>query len=220
LSISNKLVSKQEEQPKSLLSQSPSKLSNKNKSKVKPFYVPEGDDDKTLVFESRFECGNLNMALKLNDNEYNLLLQNDINTNGHTQWFFFRVGNTTKGHTVKFNILNLAKPDSLYNYGMKVLCLSEKRKLNDGIEWYRDGEDILYYKNCFRREGKLGMEKFFYTLTFTYTFQHDNDQVYFAYSLPYSYSDLCDDLSELMADERVSSFVARNTLCRTLAGNK
>ena len=78
----------------------------------------------TLSFESRFETGNLLAAMKVSDHEYDLVLQNDINTNGHTQWFFFRVGNTRRGHSVKFNILNLAKPDSLYNEGMRVLSFS------------------------------------------------------------------------------------------------
>jgi cytosolic carboxypeptidase protein 2/3 len=78
----------------------------------------------TLQFESRFESGNLLAALKISDNEYDLILQNDINTNGHTQWYFFRVGNTRKGLKVKFNLLNLAKPDSLYNEGMKILAFS------------------------------------------------------------------------------------------------
>jgi len=49
------------------------------------------------VFESRFESGNLLAALKISDSEYDLILSNDINTNGHTQWFFFRVGNTRAG---------------------------------------------------------------------------------------------------------------------------
>lgn len=91
-----------------------------------PYYTPTSRKDKTLVFESRFESGNLNLAVKVSDNEYNLILQNDINTNGHTQWFFYRVGNTRQGSKVKFNMLNLAKSDSLYNYGMKVLCFSKK----------------------------------------------------------------------------------------------
>jgi hypothetical protein len=54
-------------------------------------------------------------------------MQNDINTMGHTQWFYFRVTNTTKNNTVKFTIINFAKPDSLFNYGMKVSIYSEKR---------------------------------------------------------------------------------------------
>ena len=40
--------------------------------------------DKTLLFESRFECGNLYLGQKVSDHEYNLLMQNDINTSGHT----------------------------------------------------------------------------------------------------------------------------------------
>ena len=83
--------------------------------------------DKTLIFESRFESGNLFSAVKVNDGDYNLLLQNDVNTSGHTQWFFYKVSNTKKSQKVRFNILNFAKPDSLFNYGMKVLIYSEKR---------------------------------------------------------------------------------------------
>ena len=49
-----------------------------------PYYIPEGPSDQTLVFESRFETGNLLSAMKVSDNEYDLVLQNDINTNGHT----------------------------------------------------------------------------------------------------------------------------------------
>ena len=55
------------------------------------------------------------------DNKYNLMLQNDINTNGLSQWFFFRVSNTFKSQTIKYSILNLSKPDSHNNYGMNFL---------------------------------------------------------------------------------------------------
>lgn len=51
---------------------------------VKPYYQVKGDADKTLVFESRFESGNLFSAVKVADDDYNLLLQNDVNTSGHT----------------------------------------------------------------------------------------------------------------------------------------
>lgn len=82
--------------------------------------------DKTLLFESKFESGNLYLAQKVSDTEYNLLMQNDINTNGHTQWFFFQVKNTTKNMSVQFNIMNFTKPDSLFNFGMKVSIYSDK----------------------------------------------------------------------------------------------
>ena len=49
-----------------------------------PYYKLEDEKDNTLIFESRFESGNLLAAIKISDNEYDLILQNDINTNGHT----------------------------------------------------------------------------------------------------------------------------------------
>ena len=53
-------------------------------SSVSPYYKPIGLTDSTLIFESRFESGNLFSALKVSDNEYNLLLSNDVNPSGHT----------------------------------------------------------------------------------------------------------------------------------------
>jgi cytosolic carboxypeptidase protein 2/3 len=51
---------------------------------VDTFYKKKDPLDKTLQFESRFESGNLAAALKVNENDYHLLLQNDVNTSGHT----------------------------------------------------------------------------------------------------------------------------------------
>jgi cytosolic carboxypeptidase protein 2/3 len=66
------------------------------------------------------------MASKVTDHEYNLLLQNDINTNGYSQWFFFKVTNTHKGFKVKFKILNQYKLNNLYKMGMKIIIYSKK----------------------------------------------------------------------------------------------
>ena len=172
-----------------------------------PYYIPTDKNDKTLVFESRFECGNLQLVHKQSDSEYNLVLQNDINSKGHTQWFFFRVQNTRAGQKVKFNLLNFVKPNSLFNQGMKPLIYSEMAYEEKETGWFRDGDNIGYFANTQ-----------FYTLTFQYTFKYDNDNVYFAYSRPYSYSDLIEDVSTL--ERKAGDFLSRNTLCRTLAGNK
>ncbi len=51
---------------------------------VRPYYKLQGPEDQTLVFESRFESGNLFSVVKIDDEDYNLLLQNDVNTSGHT----------------------------------------------------------------------------------------------------------------------------------------
>lgn len=67
------------------------------------------------------------LALQVTPYEYDLVLQPDINTRGHTQWFFFAVSNTRAGRQYRFNIINLLKEDSLYNNGMLPLMHSERQ---------------------------------------------------------------------------------------------
>jgi len=179
---------------------------------------PTDENDKTLMFESRFESGNLYLAQKVSDSEYNLLMQNDVNTCGHTQWFFFRVMNTKAGHKVKFNILNYSKPDSLFNYGMKVSIYSDRLAEEKKVGWHKGGEDISYFANGIRKD-VLYSSKSFYTATFTYKFKYSGDSIYFAYSQPYSYSELRDDIAGIEADPDRGCFVTTKTLCTTLAGN-
>jgi len=52
------------------------------------------------------------------DQEYDLLCKNDTYTQGHIQWYFFSA-KANKTCRVRFNITNMMKSDSLYNYGMK-----------------------------------------------------------------------------------------------------
>jgi len=170
-------------------------LNNKDKKFVEPislptcnYYKPRNAKDKTLVFESRFESGNLQLVHKQSDNEYDLVLQNDVNSKGHTQWFFFRVSNAKKGLKVKFNMLNMIKNKSLYNEGMKVLIYSEKRNqhatsfgLNE-VGWYRGGEDLSYYQNNYRKEHIQNFQRCYFTFSFTHTFEFDEDELYFSYS--------------------------------------
>lgn len=49
-----------------------------------------------LIFESRFESGNLAKAVKITPTYYELYLRPDMYTNRHTQWFYFRIKNTRK----------------------------------------------------------------------------------------------------------------------------
>ena len=45
--------------------------------------------------------------MKTGENQYDLILQNDLNTCGYTQWFYFVVRNSDKNRTCRFNIVNL-----------------------------------------------------------------------------------------------------------------
>lgn len=60
---------------------------NRYYTKLQPYY--RCTTDETLQFESRFESGNLNRAIKVSDTEYDLYLKNDYGTTGYTQWYFF-----------------------------------------------------------------------------------------------------------------------------------
>jgi murein tripeptide amidase MpaA len=64
----------------------------------------------------------------------------------------------------------------------------------------------------------MKLKRFYYTLTFTHTFETDKDTVYFSHCFPYTYTDLTDDLSRI--ERFANSIMTRATLCRTLAGNR
>lgn len=84
---------------------------------------------------------------KVGSNQYDLILQNDINSQGNTQWFYFNISNIPANTKVKFNIVNMMKSDSLFNYGMQPCVFSEQAHKKIGQGWTRSGTAIKYYKN-------------------------------------------------------------------------
>jgi len=54
---------------------------------------PEMFSQPSLVFDSMFESGNLDMVVQIKEHEYDLYMRVDSNTRGHHQWFFFTVEN-------------------------------------------------------------------------------------------------------------------------------
>ena len=64
----------------------------------------------SLRFNSDFENGNLDMAVRTGDDVYDLFLRADTNTRGHFGWFHFEVCGTQRNQTVTFNIVNMSKP--------------------------------------------------------------------------------------------------------------
>ncbi|XP_067902003.1 cytosolic carboxypeptidase 2 isoform X4 [Heterodontus francisci] len=171
-------------------------------------------DCNTLIFESRFESGNLQKAVRVGIYEYELTLRTDLYTDKHTQWYYFRVQNTRPEVTYRFTIVNLMKSNSLYNQGLKPLLYSEREAQLRQVGWYRVGKDIRYYKNNLDQEGRS-----LYSLTWTCQFPHRNDTCYFAHSYPYTYSDLQRYLATIASDPIQSQYCKLRVLCRSLAGN-
>lgn len=68
----------------------------------------------TLIFNSSFESGNLDVAIQVDDTEYDLFMRVDTNTKGHTNWYYYTIKNGTFLGKVRFNICNFQKTKSLY----------------------------------------------------------------------------------------------------------
>lgn len=94
----------------------------------------------------RTACTDDERRMQVYDYEYDLILRPDINTRGHTQWFYFSVSNTVHNVPYKFNIINMVKSDSLYQDGMQPLVFSEKEAVAHGKMWKRSGSNISYYQ--------------------------------------------------------------------------
>uniref|UniRef100_A0A480K8J9 Cytosolic carboxypeptidase 1 n=1 Tax=Sus scrofa TaxID=9823 RepID=A0A480K8J9_PIG len=183
--------------------------------------IPEEGD--ILKFNSKFESGNLRKVIQIRKNEYDLILNSDINSNHYHQWFYFEVSGMRPGVAYRFNIINCEKSNSQFNYGMQPLMYSVQEALNARPWWIRVGTDICYYKNHFSRSsvaagGQKG--KSYYTITFTVNFPHKDDVCYFAYHYPYTYSTLQMHLQKLeSAHNPQQIYFRKDVLCETLSGN-
>nr|XP_048691314.1 cytosolic carboxypeptidase 3 isoform X1 [Caretta caretta] len=172
------------------------------------------DWDNTLIFEARFESGNLQKVVKVSEFEYQLTLRTDLYTTRHTQWYYFRVTNTHAGMPYRFTIVNFTKPTSLYNHGMRPLLYSEVDAKIHQVGWQRTGDEIKYYKNNLGQDGHQ-----YFSLTWTFQFPHDRDTCYFAHCYPYTYSNLQDYLAAISRDPVRSKFCKIRILCHSLARN-
>jgi hypothetical protein len=168
-----------------------------------------------LVFDSRFESGNLDRVVKVKSDEYDLYMRTDANTRGHNQWFFFKVNNQ-QAQTVKFALVNFTKHDSLYSQGMQP-CVYSKKACDSGLSrgWHRAGEHVNYSYSRISRYG--ARKRNYWQMSFTYFFQHEDDEVYFAHSIPYTFSRLTALINDfkLNVSDRIIKY---DFLCKSLSG--
>ena len=127
--------------------------------------------------------------------EYNLYLSVDTNTKTQTQWFYFAVTNTEEGKEIKFNICNITNPCTLIKHGLSPCVFSEIDYEREGLSWVSGTYDVKITKNnlIMTYEGIEKEQKTcqcFYTFSFTHTFKHTNDRVYFSLYKPYSITHL------------------------------
>ena len=166
---------------------------------------------------------NFNNSINMNNTDniekYELFLHNDTNTSGYTQWFFFRVSNVKKGKTLNFNIMNFLRKTTKYSNGIKIWVYSRKNSEINNIGWHHTTEEVNYYRNFLYKLSK-GKKDYFYTLSFNYTFKFDDDEVFFANCIPFTYTDLNRDLNFYTKNENDKYiFFDRKKLCSTIIGN-
>ena len=110
-------------------------------------YIPEpkNSNDAKIIFDSKFESGNLRMAIKLNsdiDNEYDLIIRKDYNCEKNYSWFFFSI-ECDRECDIKFNILNFIKKKIMFDEKEKIRILV----YNEKDKWTRNTYNIQYYEN-------------------------------------------------------------------------
>lgn len=144
------------------------------------------------------------------------MLQNDTNSRGNTQWFYFTISNAPLNVELTFNIVNLMKSDSLFNYGMQPVVLSEMRLKKNKESWQRLGKVVGYTRNTVRRENS---RRYYYTLTFKLTSKIAGDKLHIAYCFPYTYTMLEEFIKTLIKTHtRKGLKLERATIGKSVGG--
>lgn len=156
------------------------------------------------TFDSNFESGNLDAAIRIKPNEYDCFLRCDTNTRGHTNWYYFKVSNHEHIGELSLTICNIGKARNLYSRGMKPYSRCHS-------EWTQEScYDVLFGERYLR----YGEDKKSYHLQFKYNFKQPNQTVEFAYAIPYTYSDLCTFIDRLK--DQNGTLVNSRKLCDSL----
>ncbi len=100
--------------------------------------------------------------------------------------------------------------------GMKPSIYSRKRREIDNAKWHRGGTAISYKRNA----GPNSADAEGSTLSFSYTFEHASDCVYFAHCYPYGYSKLCNWLRKIGEKAENRGILLVKKLCYTATCNK
>ncbi|KAK6730401.1 hypothetical protein RB195_007084 [Necator americanus] len=178
-----------------------------------------------LLFESRFECGNLRRVTQVGPTHYELILSPDINQKKeHFQWFYFEVSNIVNNINYTFEIINCLKSTSMYSKGMQPVMYSVRDALAGRGGWVRAGDSICYYRNLYtpnekEEEESKSRKRGFYSIRFNITFHNNGDICYFAYHFPYTFSYLKTTISRCLSLIPSNLYYSYDALGESLGGN-
>jgi hypothetical protein len=115
------------------------------------------------------------------------------------------------------------KKYQLYCVGQKPLAYSLQRTKKPPL-WSKDGvSNVKYGTSKITQKTSSGKKRKLYMLSFNYTFEYPLEEVYFAYSVPYSYSQLfehIDDYKKLQLKHynEEGAVLDSQILCKSLSG--
>lgn len=169
-----------------------------------------------LIFDDNFEAGNLGSVRSISDFEYEICLRPDTNAPKYRLWFYFRVtfdqansvftSKQDGEHRAVFSIVNFSKNRSLYRDGMAPLVRSTSRPL-----WERvPRRNVFYFRSA--------KHKAAFVMSFVFTFDKCDDEYYFAYSYPFTYTEQQKILAQIEAQRL--PYVRRDLLCRSVQGRR
>ncbi|GAB1606704.1 cytosolic carboxypeptidase 2-like [Argonauta hians] len=103
---------------------------------------------------------------------------------------------------------------------MRPLVYSEEEFKRNGIGWKRTGHHILYSRNMTNLQCPLLTRGTpYFMLEWQMEFPHTEGHYYLAHCYPYTFSDLKDDLDDIISQPGTSQWIKREVLCETRAGN-
>lgn len=193
---------------------------NKNKtSKPEPVGMTKEAPSNSLIFDSKFEGGNLDQVIMIGPNEYDLYMRPDTNTSSHMHWFYFAVTGFSKSQTVKFNIVNFSRSSPLFNAGMKPKAFSLlKEARGESSGWEYIGENLTFGGSKLNKFLSPGCKKQFFMLSFEFQ-AAANDKIWIATTTPYNFSRLWKVIRCMRADDSTyqTSHIKLSSIGKTLS---
>ncbi|CAD8130855.1 unnamed protein product [Paramecium sonneborni] len=153
-------------------------------------------ESKNYQFDSHYESSNLFASFRINTNEYDLIMQNDTNSKGNTQWFNFSV-------KIPKKMLQLHLTLQTFHLFNQI-----KQKQRDILDQGR--QQCCLFKKQIQKENRS--MKTYYTLSFSCKFEYSNHKVYFAQCYPYTYTHLNSFIDRFI---RTNKFSTVSDLCKT-----
>ena len=110
---------------------------------------------------------------------------------------------------IRLNIVNFTKGNSLFYYGMKPSIWSLKNYLSTGVGWYHGGFNVDYDISPYHEEiNKMNPHKpkSYYCMSFDFKFNYEADEVFVAYTIPYTYTQMQMHLRQIRDVAEMSPF--------------